>query len=185
LSLSAGFWFADRERVDLNPEDSMAWGAIARASWALGAMVIVLAAAPGRVEQPAARATAGLPESSPLVAESDTVLGHMEPGLWEVRRLGGGAAAPQSICVADTALLMQLQHGQAPCTHRVTANDDRGVTVHYSCAANDFGHSSLRMVTPRLAKIDTQGFIGKSPFSQRVEVQRLGECPAAKAANRR
>jgi len=149
-------------------------------------VIIVLAAAPGRVAQPAARAPAGLPEAAPVaVAVSDTVLARMEAGLWEVRTLGDGAAAPQSICVADTALLMQLQHGQAACSQRVVSNDDKGVTVQYSCPANGFGHSSLRMETPRLAKIDTQGIVGKVPFAQRVEVRRLGECQAAKAGNRR
>jgi hypothetical protein len=155
------------------------FGLVARASWMLGAVIIVLAAAPARVQQPAAKA-GSLPEADAApVAESATVLAKLEPGLWQVRALDGGTPT-QSMCVADPAMLMQLQHGQAACSRRIVAADERGVTIHYTCPANGFGRTSLRLDTPRMAKIETQGIIGKIPFEQRVEIQRMGECPAAK-----
>jgi hypothetical protein len=113
-----------------------------------------------------------------------SALGRLEPGLWQVRNLEERGSAPQAICVADPAILMQVQHRHSPCSRTVLANDAASATVHYTCPAHGFGRTSLRVETPRLAKIDTQGIVDNAPFAYRAEARRVGACgvPAAKGA---
>jgi hypothetical protein len=140
-------------------------------------VIVVLAAAPARVERPARSGAATLPAAAHAsVNFSETVLAKLEQGRWEVRALDGSSTPPQSICVSDPAVLMQLQHGATACEQRLVSNDERGVTIRYSCPLDGFGQTSLRLETPRLAKIDTQGIHGKAPFAQRVEARRIGNC---------
>jgi hypothetical protein len=114
-----------------------------------------------------------------------SALASLQPGLWEVRELGNAKAPPpRSICIADPALLLQLKHGQAACSRIVISDDARGATVHYTCPANGFGRTSLRVETPRLAKIDTQGIIGNAPFAYRAEIRYLGACPKTQSGSR-
>ena len=113
-----------------------------------------------------------------------TALSQLEPGLWQLRDLDRRGAPPQVICVADPEILMQVQHRNAPCSRIVIANDAKGATVHYTCPATGFGRTALRVETPRLAQIDTQGISGKSPFAYRLEARRTGACGTSGGANR-
>jgi hypothetical protein len=100
----------------------------------------------------------------------------MQPGLWEVREISNARATPQSICISDPSVLVQLRHGPAACSRFIIQDRDRELTVRYSCAARGFGRTSIKVETPRLAKIDTQGIIGKVPFAYRAEARRVGSC---------
>lgn len=104
-------------------------------------------------------------------------LSHLQPGLWQLRKLDDAAAPRRSICVANPEILMQLEHRGAPCSQIVVTDDASNATVHYTCPANGYGRTSVRVETPRLAKIDTQGIIGNSPFAYRAEARRVGACP--------
>ena len=105
-----------------------------------------------------------------------TALAQLEPGLYQVRQLGAERMQAQSICVADPAVLLQLKHRGAPCSRLVLDNGPKGATVHYTCPANGYGRTSLRVETPRLAKIDTQGLADNAPFAYRAEARRIGAC---------
>ena len=129
----------------------------------VGAGVLIAAASPAKPGGPPA------------------ALARLEPGLWQLREVGGRNAAPISMCVADPAMLMQVQHRQAPCSRMVISGNATNVVVHYTCPANGFGRTALRYETPRLAKIDTQGIIDNIPFAFRAEARRLGPCPKANA----
>jgi hypothetical protein len=130
-------------------------GRVARAGFALGTIMMLSAfAAP----------QAGLQAVSKL-----------EPGLWQLRTTGQ-AGGPQSICVADPNMLLQVQHRSSPCSRLVLANEQNGATVHYTCPVNGFGRTSLRVETSRLAKIDTQGIMDNAPFAYRAEARRVGAC---------
>jgi hypothetical protein len=136
--------------------------ALHRALYALGMVALLTAAAPAHP------------------GNSDA-LSRLEPGMWQIRELGGGTAAPRSMCIADPAMLMQLQHRQAPCSQMIIARDATSATIHYTCPANGFGRTSLRYETPRLAKIDTQGIFDNIPFAFRAEVKRVGPCATVTA----
>jgi len=97
----------------------------------------------------------------------------LERGRWQLRGAEGG---PRSICLGDPAVLVQLEHGGLACDHEVIADGKSGATVQYSCPGRGYGHTSLRVETPRLARIDTQGLVDGRPFSYRAEARKTGTC---------
>lgn len=101
-------------------------------------------------------------------------LARLERGRWQIRDPGGGP--PRSICLGDPALLIRLEHSGASCGQEVIASDPNGATVQYSCAGRGYGYTSVRVETPRLARIDTQGLADGRPFAYRVEARRVGTC---------
>lgn len=113
-----------------------------------------------------------------------TALALLEPGQWQLRDLDNPRAPARNLCVPDPNSLIQVEHPGAPCSRLVLADAARQATVHYTCPSNGFGRTSLRVETPRLAKIDTQGIIGNAPFALRAEARRVGPCaqPADKVA---
>ena len=134
------------------------YGAGRRALFALGAILLV---------SPAASA----PQAGKLGA-----LARLEPGQWQLRDLDNNRATQQSICVAEPGALIQIRHRGAPCSRLVVAQDTEAATVHYTCPANGFGRTSVRVETPRLVQIDTQGIINNAPFAYRAEARRIGPC---------
>lgn len=141
-------------------------GAMCRALVMLGAITLVTSPAP-------TQRRGGL-----------TALAQLEPGLWQLRDLDSPGARPQSICVTDPNILMQIQHRNSPCSRLVIANDAKGATVHYTCPANGFGRTTLRVETPRLAKIDTNGISENAPFAYRLEARKTGSCDSARRDGR-
>jgi hypothetical protein len=49
-------------------------------------------------------------------------------------------------------------------------------TVHYSCPGSGWGRTTVRVETPRLARVETQGIAGKAPFAFTAEARRVGAC---------
>jgi hypothetical protein len=133
-------------------------GTWCRAVAALGAVTMVSTAA-----------------SAPGGGTKLSALAQLEPGLWQLRDLDNGGAA-QSLCVADPIALIQLRHRNAPCSRLVVADENKATTVHYTCPANGYGRTEVRIETPRLAQIDTQGIADNAPFSYRAEARRIGVC---------
>lgn len=113
--------------------------------------------------------------SAPQGRTKLSALGQLEPGLWQLRDLDN-QASQQSICVADPIALMQLRHRNAPCSRVVIADSAKATTIHYTCPATGFGRTELRVETPRLAQIDTQGIADNAPFAYRAEARRIGVC---------
>jgi hypothetical protein len=102
-------------------------------------------------------------------------LAKLEPGRWQLRDPGGSAG--RSICLAaDPAALVQLEHEGVNCGSEVLASEAGAATVEYSCPGRGFGRTSIRVETPRLARIDTQGLADGRPFAYRVEARKVGSC---------
>lgn len=121
---------------------------------------------------------------TPAAAQGPGALAKLEPGLWQVR-MADSDDEPQAMCMADPAMLLQVQHKNAPCSRVVLNTDAKGATVHYTCPANGFGRTSLRVETPRLAKIDTQGIMGSTPFAYRAEARKVGNCGGGRIGSAR
>jgi hypothetical protein len=102
-------------------------------------------------------------------------LSRLERGRWQVRDLDARVVR-ESICIGDATLLARIEHLRAPCTLEVVESEPAGGTVRYSCPGRGFGHSTLKVETPRLAKIHTQGISDNRPFSYRAEARRTGPC---------
>jgi hypothetical protein len=97
----------------------------------------------------------------------------LEPGQWQLRDSTG---APRSICVRDPTQFIQLEHAGISCSHQFVADNHAGVIVQYYCPGRDHGRTSIRVETPRLARIATWGLIDGRPFSYRVLAQKVGSC---------
>jgi hypothetical protein len=108
-------------------------------------------------------------------------LAMIEPGLWQLRTQG---ETPRSICVADPNSLIQLRHRAAPCSRLVIASEKAAATVHYSCPGAGWGRTTLRVETPRLARIDSQGIADNEPFAFTAEARRIGPCGEQLSAGR-
>jgi hypothetical protein len=81
-----------------------------------------------------------------------------------------------TICLGDPLLLAQPQHGPQPCTREVLSTELHSVTVAYTCPGMGRGQTQLRIETPRLVQIDSQGLHNGAPFSFRAEARRTGPC---------
>ena len=80
--------------------------------------------------------------------------------------------------MADAKVLLQLRHPNNVCSRFVISDDPRGATVQYSCASGGNGRTTIRVETPRLVQIDTQGIADQSPFAFSAEARRVGDCAA-------
>ncbi len=106
-----------------------------------------------------------------------TALATLQPGLWILRGLDAGSPS-KAMCVADVRLLLQVAHGKTMCTRSVISDSPTATTVYYSCAGQGHGQTNMKVETPRLVQIDSQGVIGNEPFAVSYEVRRMGECQA-------
>jgi hypothetical protein len=109
-----------------------------------------------------------------LVVPKLEALELLERGRWQIQDSAGGP--PRSICLRDPVAFVQLEHGGASCGQEVLASEAGAATIQYTCPGRGFGHTSIRVETPRLARIDTQGLIDGRPFAYRVEARKVGTC---------
>jgi hypothetical protein len=118
--------------------------------------------------------------AQPAAAPTLIALGQIEPGQWQLR--ARDASVDRSVCVSDPRTLLQVRHGSAVCSRFVIANDARATTIHYTCPGAGHGQTTLRVETPRLIQIESQGVAEKEPFSIRLEGRRIGNCAVKTSA---
>jgi hypothetical protein len=109
-----------------------------------------------------------------VAAALPSALAGAEGGLWEISRRG---AQPVKLCVANPVALAQFEHRNDNCTQDVVRDSGSDATINYKCAGGGFGHSTLRLVTPRSLRVETQGIAGNAPFKYVFQARRLGNCP--------
>lgn len=113
--------------------------------------------------------------AAPAQAPSFAMLSGLEKGQWSLTERGKSDSA-KSVCLGDATQLLQLEHKGAQCS-RYPIRDTAGeVTVHYTCGRQGFGRTTIRMETPRLVQINTQGTNNGSPFSYDYEARKTGSC---------
>ena len=105
------------------------------------------------------------------------MLDRLEPGLWEVRARDGGRS--ERVCLDDGRRLIQLRHPNLACRRFVVENEASSVTVHYTCNGQGSGRTHLRLESPRLVQIESQGVAGKLPFDFPAEARRVGSCTSS------
>lgn len=110
----------------------------------------------------------------PVAAQAPGPLAQIERGQWQLQGSGGGAIG--SVCLGDPLLLAQPQHGPQPCTREVISSDAHEVTVNYVCPGMGRGRTVLRVETPRLVQIDSQGLQNGAPFALRAQARKTGPC---------
>lgn len=102
-----------------------------------------------------------------------SALSALEPGLWQLRAPG---EPTRNLCLGDPFALMQLRHAGAACSRLVIEDEKSVATIHYSCPGAGWGRTTLRVATPRSARIETQGIAGNAPFDVSLDARRTGDC---------
>lgn len=108
-------------------------------------------------------------------APSLVALGRLEPGRWALSSADGDFTKRQ-LCIGDPRQLLQIRQPAAACSRFVIANDTEVTTIHYTCPGSGHGRTTIRVETPRLAQVQTQGIAENAPFDLTVEARRIGEC---------
>lgn len=113
--------------------------------------------------------------AEPAQAPTIAALQVIQPGQWALRSRSDPAQS-RALCLGDPVLLLQLRHGNAICSRFVVANDPRGAIVQYRCAGSGHGRTMIKVETPRLIQIESQGIMNNEPFVISYEGRRVGEC---------
>ena len=92
--------------------------------------------------------------------------------------LATGANAEKR-CVPSASVLAQWEHRRAQCTRVVISSTETESVIHYTCPDGGFGHSKVRVITPRTLRIETQGISGGFPFNYVLHARRVGDCPTS------
>jgi hypothetical protein len=113
----------------------------------------------------------------PAPAQTPTLAGlsKLETGNWELRVRGDGGAV-RNLCLADARQLLQLRHPGRSCSRFVVTDTAAQVVVTYDCAEAGNGRTDLRIETPRLVQIQSQGIANSAPFDFSMEARRTGAC---------
>ena len=98
----------------------------------------------------------------------------LERGRWLIRDAEKGDE--RALCLGDPEAFVQFAHRGARCSHDVIANGAGAATVQYSCPGRGYGHTSIRVETPKAMLIDTQGLVDGRPFAHRLEAKKIGSC---------
>lgn len=99
----------------------------------------------------------------------------VEGGAWAVSPSSRGADSV-SVCVSDSAQLMQWEHRGEQCRATILSQTRDSAVVDYTCRGADFGRSQLTMITPRTFRLESQGIHRGGPFAFKLYGQRLGSC---------
>lgn len=104
----------------------------------------------------------------------------IQPGAWQLRELGS-SAAPQRLCVQRPDELIQLRHPGVVCSRFVLANEADTATVHYTCTGAGYGRTTVKIETPALVRLESQGLANGEPFQLAFEARRSGPCEPEQA----
>lgn len=110
-------------------------------------------------------------DAPPLAA-----LNLLQPGKWTLTSQDTTFTS-RSLCIGDPKALLQIRQPLPTCTRFVVTNDPRRAVVSYTCQGSGNGLTTIRVETPRLAQIETQGVFGGAPFDLSIEARRIGDCP--------
>lgn len=110
-----------------------------------------------------------------VAASRPASLMKVEGGLYEIDRLGPGGRP--RMCIADPMTFASYEHRGKNCTRVVISDGPNGAVVHYTCAGGGFGQSTVKALTPRSLRVETQGIADNAPFQYVFQARRVGNCP--------
>jgi len=112
--------------------------------------------------------------AAPAQGPQLAALGGIEHGEWQLHEVGEHGTG-RMLCVSDPSVLLQVIHGNAPCSRFVIENAANTATVHYTCPTGH-GRTTITIETPRLFQLKTQGVMNGAPFDYDFEGRRTGAC---------
>jgi hypothetical protein len=107
-------------------------------------------------------------------AQRPASLASVEGGQWEIDRLGPGGRP--KICVSDPMVFASFEHRNKTCTRVVISDGSAGAVIHYTCTGGGFGQSTVKALTPRSLRVETQGIADNAPFQYVFQARRVGAC---------
>jgi hypothetical protein len=110
----------------------------------------------------------------PAATQRPGPLAQVEAGQWELRGPSGGVIG--ALCLGDPLLLAQPLHAPQPCTREIISSNGHEVTAAFVCPGMGRGRTLIRVETPRLVQIDSQGVSNGAPFALRAQARRTGPC---------
>ncbi len=116
--------------------------------------------------------------AAPAQGPAPSALAPLETGLWEFKDIAP-VSAPTRVCITDLRQLLQPRHPSPVCRQFISENRGDRAAVSYDCAGRGQGRTTLRVETPRLVQLDSQGVAAGQPFAARIEARRVGACTAA------
>jgi len=129
----------------------------------------------------AAGAVSAAQQQARSAAMGLAALSQLEAGMWQLEVQGKPA---RTFCLGDPLDLVEIEHDQPNCSRFVIADQPRSSTVQYSCQRAGWGRTTIRIDTPRLATIRTQGISRNAPFDYAVTARRVGGCTQVAAKPR-
>jgi hypothetical protein len=128
----------------------------------------------------AAIGSVAVPVTGQDPVRAPVALTSLQLGQWEIRSRAD-PSVNRTVCLGDPRSLIQLRHTGAMCKRYVISDDPRATTVHYSCPAGGHGQTTIRVETPRLIQLESQGIANRAPFAFTAEGRRVGNCSATGA----
>ena len=119
--------------------------------------------------------TTGAIAATVIDANVPSALASLQPGQWALHSRDG-SAPPRTLCLGDPRVLLQVRHSGSSCSKVVLSNNPNATVVNYTCAGGNSGRTEVRVETPRVVQIESQGIEGNSPFEWSYEGRRIGEC---------
>lgn len=99
----------------------------------------------------------------------------LEAGEWELRERGPDGAV-RKLCISNLSQLLQSGHAGSGCKSFTVSETARRLVVTYECGAAGNGRTDLRIETPRLIQIQSQGIVNGAPFDFALEGRWVGAC---------
>ncbi len=113
---------------------------------------------------------------APAQAPELAALEKITAGEWEIRARGNDAQS-RKMCVRNAAQLLKIRHQGQSCDKPFVIEDKPNVTtVSYSCGAQGYGRTTIRIEGKNLFQINSQGIANNAPFSFAGEGRRTGSC---------
>ncbi|MET0365119.1 MAG: hypothetical protein ABW169_10735 [Sphingobium sp.] len=109
------------------------------------------------------------------VGSTPAALAGLEPGQWDLRSRDA-SEPPVRICIRDGLSLVQIKHQGQNCRQFVVEDTNERASITYSCPRTGHGRTVVRVETPRLVQIDSQGVVDGFPFALDLEGRKVGAC---------
>ncbi|WP_223262852.1 hypothetical protein [Sphingobium sp. SCG-1] len=108
------------------------------------------------------------------VASPPKELAALESGQWVLKDRETGRE--RRLCLGDRRQLLQLRQVRHQCARFVVTDSERQVSVTNDCGAAGNERTDIRIETPRLFQLQSQGIADGAPFAAAIEGRHVGIC---------
>ena len=113
---------------------------------------------------------AGAQDEAPSLASLDRI----QSGEWELRFRSD--VPRRRLCIHNGRDFIQLRHPRKGCSQYVVEDLADRVSVQYTCRGDGYGLTNIRLETPSLIQLESQGIAAGSPYHISAEARRVGAC---------